>query len=81
MFHLMQGNPRQSWIKDSSPWIPDSRYWITDSLSVKLGSRIPIVTGILDSLSCFLDFKVQGSGFYKQNFFGFRILEEKISWI
>ena len=22
------GNPRQSWILDSTPWIPDYRYWI-----------------------------------------------------
>ena len=42
---------------------------------------MPIVNNILDSFSCFLDFKVQGSGFHKQNFLGFRILEAKISWI
>ena len=48
---------------------------------MKLGSRIPVVTGTLDSLNRFLDFKVQSSGLHKQNFPGFRILEAKISWI
>ena len=24
----IKGNPRQSWILDSTSWIPDSRYWI-----------------------------------------------------
>ena len=61
--------------------IPHCGFRIPDSLSVKLGSRIPIVTGTLDSLSRFLDFKVQSSGLHKQNFPGFRILEAKISWI
>ena len=42
----MLGNPRQSYILDSTPWILDSRYWIPDSLFVELGSRIPIVGGI-----------------------------------
>ena len=27
----MKGNPRQSWILDSTLWIPDSEYWIPDS--------------------------------------------------
>ena len=48
-YRSMQGNPRQSWIPDSSPWIPDSRNWISDSLFVELGFRIPIVSGTLDS--------------------------------
>ena len=30
---LHVGNPRQSWILDSTPWIPDSRYWIPVSVS------------------------------------------------
>ena len=35
--NYMQGNPRQSYILDSTPWILDSRYWIRDSLSVNSG--------------------------------------------
>ena len=53
MFHLLLGNPRQSWVTDPSLSISDSRHWIL----VKLGFWIPIVSGISDSLSCFLDFK------------------------
>ena len=49
------------------------------SLSVKLGSRIPIVTGILDSLSCFLYFKAQGSRFYKQKFPGFVYMGRRVT--
>ena len=40
--------------------VPDSRYWI------------PIVGGILDSLSCIPDSKAQDSGFQKQKFPRFR---------
>ena len=54
---IQAGNPRQSWILDSTQWIPDSR-----SLSVGLGFWIPIVTGIPDSLSCIPDPKAQDSG-------------------
>ena len=43
------GNPLG--ILDSTLWIPNSRYWIPDSLAVELGFRIPIVSGIPDSLS------------------------------
>ena len=28
----LEGNPRLSWILDSTSWIPVSRYWILDSL-------------------------------------------------
>ena len=45
----MQGNPRQSWIQDSTPQIPDSRNWIPDIFFVELGFHIPIVSGIPDS--------------------------------
>ena len=48
---ICKGNPRQSWILDSTLWIPDSRYRIPDFLSLEVGFRIPIVSGILDSLS------------------------------
>ena len=51
---------------------------ILDSLSVKLGFWIPIVSGIPDSLSCFLDFKAQDSGFHKQKFHGFLLLQAQI---
>ena len=46
---------------------------VFQSLSVEVGSRIPILSGILDSLSYILDSKAQESGFHKQNFPGFRI--------
>ena len=56
----VQGNPRQSWILDSTPWTPDSRNWIPHSFSVELGFRIPIVSGIPDS-------KAQDSRFHNKN--------------
>ena len=37
-------------------------------MSVKLGFWVSIVRGILDSLGCFLDSKVQDSGFHRQKF-------------
>ena len=46
------------------------RYWIPDSLSVDLGFRILIVSGIPDS-------KAQDSGFQKQKFPGFSIQLQK----
>ena len=46
-----QVNTRHFWILDSTLWDLDSRYWILDSLSVRLGFRIPITSGIPDSLS------------------------------
>ena len=46
-FRHMQGNPRQTWILDSTPWIPDTWHWIpADSLSVELGFRILVVSAI-----------------------------------
>ena len=54
----------QSWIRDSTPLIAYSRYWI----SVELGFWIPIVSGILDSLSCISDSKAQDSGFHISKF-------------
>ena len=51
---------------DSGLWIPrhgfrilDSRYWIQASLSVELAFWIPIISGILDSLSCIPDSKAE----------------------
>ena len=41
----------KSWILDSALWIPDSRYLVPDFLSVKLEFRIPVVSGVPDSLS------------------------------
>ena len=40
----------KSWILDSALWIPDSRYLVPDFLSVKLEFRIPVVSGVPDSL-------------------------------
>ena len=48
----LRGNPRQSWILDSSTWIPHS-------FSVEIGFRITIISGIPDS-------KVLDSGLYRQ---------------
>ena len=50
----LRGNPRQSWILDSSMWIPHS-------FSVEIGFRITIISGIPDS-------KVLDSGFHRQKF-------------
>ena len=62
-------NPIQSWIRDSMPLIAYSKYCI----SVELGFWIPVVSGILDSLSCIPDSKAQD--------YGLRIPPSKISWI
>ena len=56
-----EGNPRQSLDSGSTPWI-------LDSLSLELGFRIPIVSGIPDSFSCIPDSKAQYSTFHKTNF-------------
>ena len=61
-------NLTQSWIGDSTPLIAYSRYWI----SVELGFWIPIVSGILDSLSCIPDSKTQDCGFHTPKFPEFR---------
>ena len=57
-------NPRQSWILDSKPRIPDSSYWIPVSLSVELGFRITITSGIK------IFSKALDSGLHKQRFPG-----------
>ena len=44
----------------------DSTPGISDSLSVELGFRLPIDSGIADSLSCIPDSKAKDSGFQKQ---------------
>ena len=50
----------------------DSILWIPDSMSVELGFRTPIVSGMLDSLSFVQDSKALDLGFHKQGFPGFR---------
>ena len=64
---------------DSTPWIPDSRYWLPDSLSVELGYRIPIVSGIPDSFSCIPDSTAQDSKFHPQKFPRFQN-PDSLSW-
>ena len=59
----IEGNPRQSRILDSTPWVPDSRYW-TPFFAVELGLWFPMVSGILDSLSCVPNPKGQDFGFH-----------------
>ena len=70
-FLPMWGNPRQSWIVDSTGWIPDSRYsfpvfvsrtWILDSDRQCDSGFLELYSGFQ-----FLDF-----GLHKQNFPGFR---------
>ena len=67
---------------DSTPWILDSRYWITvfvsgfwilDSGFWMLDSNRQRDFGLLELYS-----KVQDSGFHKQNFPGFQILQSLI---
>ena len=48
---LQERQESKSWILDSALWIPDSRYLVPDFLSVKLEFRIPVVSGVPDSLS------------------------------
>ena len=55
----------------SMQWILDFKHWISDSLPLELGFRIPIVTGISNSLSYILDSKPQDSAFHNSNFPGF----------
>ena len=64
---------------DSTQWIPDSRYWIPDSLSVELGFRIPIVSGIPDSFSCIPDSTAQDLKFHPQKFPRFQN-PDSLSW-
>ena len=45
-------------------------FWI-----LGIGFRIPIVSGIPDSLSCILDYKTHDPGFHKQSFPGFQNLD------
>ena len=54
--YSMQGNPRQSWVLDSTLWITDSRYWIPVFVSRTwiLDSNL---SGIPDSLRCIPDSK------------------------
>ena len=63
----MSGNPRQSWILDSTPWI---LVQVLDSgcLSVELGFRIPIVSGIPGFLKPYSKFQSQGFQISQQKF-------------
>ena len=54
------------------PGFRNSNYWIPDCLSLELAFRIPIVSGIPDSLSCIPDVKTQVSRFHKQKISRFR---------
>ena len=78
------------WIPRHGFRIPDSRYWNPDSLSVELGFRIPIVSGIPDSSSCIPDSQAQDSGFHskffhdsefhKKKFRGLRGIQIPLHW-
>ena len=60
---------------DSGLHVVDSGFQVlnSDSLSVVLGFRIPVVSGIPDS-------KARDSGFHKQKFSGFRI-PDFLTWV
>jgi len=66
---------------NSTLWIPDSMQCIPDSFSVEHENRIPIVSGILDSLSCIQDSKAQDSGFHNRKFADSGFHKQKNSWI
>ena len=57
----------------------DSTPGISESLSVELGFRIPIDSGIVDSLSCIPDSKAKDSGFHSNNLLDIRTPAAKIS--
>ena len=59
----------------------DSRYWILDSLSVELWIHIPIIRGILDSVSCISHFKAGIKDFTAIRFGEYQIPQAKISQI
>ena len=67
------------WIPRPRFQIPDTGFWILDSLLVELGFRIPIVSGIPDSLSLIQNSTkdstskhFRDSGFRREHFPGFR---------
>ena len=66
----MYGNPRLSWIPDSTPWIPDSGFQACNSslLLVELRFWIPIIRENADSLNCIPDSKAHDSGFHSKIF-------------
>ena len=64
----MQGNPRQSWILDSTLWIPDSRYWIPDFFVGRTwisDSNRKWDSGFLELYARFQspEFRIPGTGF------------------
>ena len=56
----------------------DFEFQVLDSLSLKLGIRMPIVTGTSDSLTHIPDFKAQESGSHNSNFPDSKIQRPKI---
>ena len=74
-------------IQDSLAWILDFmlcvefEFQVLDSLSLKLGIRIPVFTGISDSLTCIPDSKAQNSGSHDSNFPDSKFQPPKISRI
>ena len=59
----------------------DFEFQVLDSLSLELGFRIPVVTGISDSLTCIPDSKAQESGSHNSNFPDSKFQQPKISRI
>ena len=64
---------------DSGFHAVDFEFQVLDSLSLKLGIRIAIVTGISDSLTCIPDSKAQESGSHDSNFPDSKFQQPKIS--
>ena len=56
----------------------DFEFQVLDSLSLELRFRIPVVTGISDSLTCIPDSKAQESGSHNSNFPDSKFQQPKI---
>ena len=86
----MLGNPRQSWIPESTPRIADSRYWIPVFVSGTriLDSKCDLVRfQVLELYSGFWNpefripqAKFPDSGFHKQKFPGFQKPDSPFTW-
>ena len=69
----MQGNPRLSWLLDSTPWISGFQVLDSSFFLLELGFRVPVVGGIPDS-------KDQGFVFHKRNFPDFRYRKQNFPY-
>ena len=73
------GNPRQSWILDSTPWIPDFNYWIPVLFQLNLDCGFQLFVGFRIPTAVFWVPKSRIlHGFHKQKFSRFRIQQAEI---